>query len=501
MPATYDALPTHDDPSSDPSAYLLPTDTSEEDGYPPTAAAAHRYSRKPPRWRRPLVWAGMGAVFVVLAYMAFAPRAPPPPRHSTWQPAWQPAPEGRVYLRVGRLGAEGFGSALQHFKQSIALSTALNTTLLLAAEKSEHAYSTSAIYNGARPAAPIDALNACRMKDHLPQGERAALVRGWCAGDAAALAQVERLRADMTECTGILDVDENETTEDLNGCVQSWIRTRLAPLHPPPLPPPLTIPPTRPITVGVHIRWGDTAPGDQKVPDPLPTTFRGSMSVANMKRVLGDLRDQFGSVNGVGGGEMKVTIAMENAFPPIIAQLASVLPAAGYEVLDSGDAVADLHALAAHDFLLLGESSWGVLVHLVAGKGVSVVELSNGGKYKNTTGFDRRVLFIDGPAGDGVGGGGAGEGMEEYSAAGLGVGWGVPEGSPHSQPAHPAPPAPPVPPGNGELTEGIAHGELEADIAAHPHAPRPSGLASASASAPAAVEAVGELEGQGEADE
>ncbi|KAJ7475032.1 hypothetical protein FB451DRAFT_1397904 [Mycena latifolia] len=242
-------------------------------------------------------------------------------------PALQSHTGKRVYLRVGALGADRFKSALQHFKQSVVLSRALNSTLIVASEQSEHHYSTSQIFNRLRDEAALDARNACRMKDHLPQERRNALVRGWCAGEAAVLAEIGRIQAEMAECTGIVDVDGREITEDLNGC------------------------------------------GDTGTPGSAPSHFRGSTNVPALVRVLADIR-----ASQLATHRVRLTIAMENAEARVLAELHKT----NYALLDSGDAIADMHALAAQDILLLGESPWAVIVHLVAPPGLTVVEFSGG---------------------------------------------------------------------------------------------------------------------------
>ena len=142
-----------------------------------------------------------------------------------------------------------------------------------------------------------------------------------------------------------------------------WVRERLAPapLH---TPAPLTAPPTRPITVGVHIRWGDTA----AAPDVDLSTheFYGSWSLPPLVRVLADLR-AFAAPHGIA-----LTIAMENADPAVL----GFLNETGYTLLDSGpaEALADLRALCQNDVLLLGESSYGVLAHLIAPPGLTIVQ-------------------------------------------------------------------------------------------------------------------------------
>ncbi|KAJ7495188.1 hypothetical protein FB451DRAFT_1163927 [Mycena latifolia] len=174
--------------------------------------------------------------------------------------------------------------------------------------------------------------------------------------------------AEMAECTGILGVDKCESMEDLNGCIGAWLRERLAPATLPALPPLLTLPPTCPVTVGVHIRWATPA-----CPAPV-----------------------------------QLTIVMENAEEQVLPELHKT----NYTLLDSGDASADMHALAVQNISLLGESSWAVIVHLVAPPGLTVVEFLGGcvsdgtslacidspsarwNKYLYTPGFGCNVIML-----------------------------------------------------------------------------------------------------------
>ncbi|KAJ7088060.1 hypothetical protein B0H15DRAFT_949876 [Mycena belliarum] len=180
--------------------------------------------------------------------------------------------------------------------------------------------------------------------------------------------------------------------EDMNGCITAWVRERLAPAAPPARLPPLTVPPTRPVTVGIHIRWGDAASAAHAAPaSSVPTHFRGSMNTPALRRILADLR-----ASPLGAHGLRLTVAMEHADARVLAALGEP----DYTLLDSrggaGGALADLHALGNQDVLLLGESSWGVLVHLVAPPGLTIVEFSGGNKYVNATGFGRDVVFLEG---------------------------------------------------------------------------------------------------------
>ncbi|KAJ6522225.1 hypothetical protein DFH09DRAFT_1330704 [Mycena vulgaris] len=343
----------------------------------PTSAPADELPPTPKRRRTSQWWITAGISLLLFVAFGFVWMEPGRTRGGdivSLPPTTHVDVGQRVYLRVGALGSEGFGSALQHFKQSVILSRALDSTLILASE----------IRNtNIRPRAFSTETEILR-----PQWHRGELVRGWCAGDESAVKEMQKVRAEMVNCTGIVDIDETETTEDLNGCIMAWVRARLAPVPPPVLPPPLSYPPTRPVTVGVHIRWGDSA-----------GQFRGSMAMPNIVHVLKDLRTDMGAHG------LKITVAMEDADPDVLAQMEEP----EYTLLDSGDAIADMHTLSANDFLLLGESSYGVMVHLIAPPGLTIVESGDHHKYDNTTGFGRDVVFMKDYTAESLHPGGMGE--------------------------------------------------------------------------------------------
>ncbi|KAJ7506039.1 hypothetical protein B0H11DRAFT_1974573 [Mycena galericulata] len=349
------------------------------DTLPASSHAQHR--RRFPLW----VLAGIVLfLFVSLGYNALW--RPAQPKVAQFEPellaaAPTPAPP-RIYLRTGDVGPEGLGSTLQHFKEAIVLSNALHASLLLSSNDGYalRPYSTSKIYNGERNFS-LDAKRACRIQAYVPQWDRARLARGFCEGEAWAMERMDQVRTDMATCTSILDEDDSQLTNDLNGCVMGWVRQRLAPISPF-LPPP-TAPLTRPLTVGVHIRWGDTAsePGE----DLALHTFYGSWSLPNIVRLLADLR-AYAHPHGIA-----LTIAMQNADPAVLA----FLDEPAYTLLDSDDSFTDLRNLSQNDVLLLGESSYGVLAHLIAPPGLTLVQGGAFRKFDNTSGFGRHVVYLD----------------------------------------------------------------------------------------------------------
>ncbi|KAJ7477516.1 hypothetical protein FB451DRAFT_1454311 [Mycena latifolia] len=234
-------------------------------------------------------------------------------------------------------------------------SRVLNSTLILASEQSEHRYSTSQIFNGVQDAAALGMRNTCRMKDHLPQERRNALVHGWCAGEAAALSEIQRSQAEMADCTGMVDVDERD-----HGGPQQ-VRRRMGPHTPGTHDTTRAAPAAHAPTHAPRHRRRAHPRGDTGTPSTSPSHFRGSMNVPALVRVLADIRASQLAAHGV-----RLTIAMENAEARLLAELHETK----YTLLDSGD------VLAAQDILLLGKSSW--MVHLVAPPELTVVEFSGG---------------------------------------------------------------------------------------------------------------------------
>ncbi|KAF7334579.1 hypothetical protein MVEN_02287800 [Mycena venus] len=345
----------------------------------PTSPSSHAGHR-----RRFRLWVLAGIVLFLFASLGFNAllRQSAQPKLAQFEPQLLASPPARIYLRAEDTGLEGLGSTLQHFKQGIVLSNALHSTLLLSSNDGWELrpYSTSEIYNGQRNFS-LDAKKACRIQAYVPQSDRERLVRGLCEGEAWAMERMDQVRTDMATCTSIIDTDSSETTNDLNGCVMGWVRERLgptAPFHPPP-----TAPLTRPLTVGVHIRWGDTAsePGE----DLATHTFYGSWGLPNIVRVLADLR-AYAHPHGIA-----LTIAMQNADPAVLAFLDEPV----YTLLDSDDSFTDLRKLSQNDVLLLGESSYGVLAHLIAPPGLTLVEGGAFRKFANTSGFGRHVVYLD----------------------------------------------------------------------------------------------------------
>src|ERR1700753_2253287 len=143
-----------------------------------------------------------------------------------------------------------------------------------------------------------------------------------------------------------------------------WLRDRLAPdSHF--LPSTLSLPPNRPVTVGVHIRWGDTR---GKFKQLAGTDLYGSMALPNVVRILKDIRD-----SPVGQHGVNITVLMQLHDPEVLSILDE--PGLNYTVVDSGDTVGDLYKLSNNDILLVGESSYGVLAHLIAPPGLTIVEM------------------------------------------------------------------------------------------------------------------------------
>ncbi|KAK7051814.1 hypothetical protein R3P38DRAFT_2857442, partial [Favolaschia claudopus] len=287
----------------------------------------------------------------------------------------------RMYLRAGPLGGEGMGSVLQHFKQSIVLSQVW-----------DHRYSQSEIYNANAEltnaeSQTLNVTKACRVQDFIPYEDRDVVVRGWCAGEDSAIARLDDVKTRMADCTGILDTEVDETSTDVL-CPGSARASSHHPHHhlsPLLLCPPHPTPPAH-FPSASHIRWGDTAPPPGT--DISTHDFYGSMNFPDIARILADLR-------AFSSNLLEITIAMEEADRAVIALLN--LEAEEYTLLDSPQtqALDDLRVLSRSDVLLLGESSYGVLTHLLAPPGLTIVKGGGLGKFRNTGGFGRHVVYLD----------------------------------------------------------------------------------------------------------
>ncbi|KAJ7125775.1 hypothetical protein C8R43DRAFT_1240624 [Mycena crocata] len=382
--STYEALPVADCGVTD---SLLPTGSNP---------SYHESHSKPPGslLRRHKICIAAGAAFAFLALFAVlrgdglqarvASLVQRPAQQSDAKLESHPD-KRRVFLRVGSVGSEGMGTTLNHFKSSIVLSGALDSELLLASSRNPHGYSATDIFNRQGNIAAVDedfSVKACRLGDYLRRQDRANLVKGLCDGDPLAKEKMDTIRTMMANCTSILDTaDASESVPHLNGCIMGWVRDRL--IVPRVDPPRLTLPPTRPVTVGVHIRWGDTASSKTNITSN--HGFYGSMKIPDIVRILKDIRT-------LAGPELvKVTVNMENANPDVLALLNDT----DYTLVDSGDDYMDLQALSNNDILLLGMSSYGVLSHLIAPAGLTISTREGWPlKYGNTTEFGRQTVYL-----------------------------------------------------------------------------------------------------------
>ncbi|KAJ7125773.1 hypothetical protein C8R43DRAFT_1212085 [Mycena crocata] len=322
---------------------------------------------------------------VIFALLALINLARMDPLQALFRAECSQQPKKRVYLRIGSVGEEGSGTTLNHFKHSIVLAGALDSELVLAWNENI-AYSTSDFFNSLNgsEAPSADTRKACRIGEVLPPSQRESLVRGYCAGEKSAVAKMARVRAELADCTSILDTHgSGENVHDLNGCIMGWVRSKLALPDLPTIAP--VFPPTRPVTVGVHIRWGDTSARAVKN-ITLDTKFYGSMGLRDIVRVLEDLREL------VGPRGVKLTIAMEGGDPKVL----SLLNETDYTLLESSENFFhELQTLSNNDILLLGMSSYGVLAHLIAPPGLTIAtKEGQPAKYGNTTGFGRNVVYL-----------------------------------------------------------------------------------------------------------
>lgn len=88
----------------------------------------------------------------------------------------------------------------------------------------------------------------------------------------------------------------------------------------------------------------------------------------NINRILSDVRTKWGD------DRIKVSIAMENSEKEGGEEVLKEVKVKEFRLLDSGDGMEDLKQLGGNDLLLVGTSSYGVLAHLLAPKGLTIYE-------------------------------------------------------------------------------------------------------------------------------
>lgn len=202
---------------------------------------------------------------------------------------------------------------------------------------------------------------SCILGHYLPWDQRTALMQAACAriGEHEN-AEVLALRQRLAPCHIIIDDIPDELYEGFNGCIRPFVRERLGGIAE------RRLGRQRKLSVGIHIRWGDTANPEGGM------TFRGSMDIVHINNIVRDARERFGPLD--------IKLVMENHDSMVLDHLNF----GDYELVDTGDSVADLKTLADNDLLLLGGSSYGATAHLLAPPGLTIVEGGEDVKYKDT---------------------------------------------------------------------------------------------------------------------
>ncbi|ORY81274.1 hypothetical protein BCR35DRAFT_304147 [Leucosporidium creatinivorum] len=265
---------------------------------------------------------------------------------------------------------EGLGSVLQLLKIPIVIAERVaNATFWLSETESIHHYSSSHLYNARYFNSTFPLGKTCLLSHYLPIEDRLPLVRAVCQPDSASssfLTQAADLGRRLAPCAIIIDDAPHEVHQDLNGCISHFSRERLGGINQ------RRLGDSKAVSVGVHIRWGDSA-------RPGQSHFRGSMDLEHINTIVRDAQARY--------QQLDVRVAMENHTATVLDKLEFA-----YTLVDGDDDLGDLKLLADSDLLLVGSSSYGALAHLLAPKGLTVVE-GNDLKYKNTP--RKFVLFDD----------------------------------------------------------------------------------------------------------
>lgn len=221
---------------------------------------------------------------------------------------------------------------------------------MLGEAESEHNYTTSRLLNAKYFESALPLGKTCVLGHYLHWEERQDLLHAVCNGSKPI--QADELRRRLQPCHIIIDDIPDELYEDLNGCIRPSIRERLGGVEE------RRLGTSKKLSVGIHIRWGDAA-GPQGA-----KTFRGSMDIDNINRVMRDVRRRYSATG------LDIRVAMENHDQSVL----DGLEFTDYTMVDSSNTISDLKALADNDLILLGSSSYGALSNIMAPKGLTIVE-------------------------------------------------------------------------------------------------------------------------------
>lgn len=253
-------------------------------------------------------------------------------------------------LRTTPTNAAGIGSVLAQLRSSAAIATMLGARLSTFSVTSEHPYRVASLLR-------LDLLHtqmgagtrACSLMASPSYARILDLMGSWCneVGSALADSQAQELQHLLRDCDLILDDRPWDVHYDMSKCTWRWTKQIFSTLGSK----------SRESGIGLHIRWGDMA-NNTAFADPL--TPERSTPIETAAQLLRKLREC--------GVRDELSVYMESHNATMLSGLGEP-----YRIVDSGDDVGDLIDLASNKVLMLGISSYTVLAHQIAEKGITVV--------------------------------------------------------------------------------------------------------------------------------
>lgn len=265
------------------------------------------------------------------------------------QPQEESPPKRFCVTRVGGITSEGMGSFFQHMKHTIIMANLLDAEVHLPnVPFSDHGYRMMDFgFFKSRPCPPVKSrcyINDTRLMQLLPS---------ICSGMLRPYQLLQALNI-SDDCTSILhqapqvpiNAGGMNAIEDYNDCAADWYRKAItgSPLYTPP-----AVARGECIKIGVHIRWGDVARGENKI-GPNTTFDSRSITVRDINTAYENLelrncecQEIFVYVKGSTGFEEN-TFAFQS-FP-------------NFTIVDSVDDFADLLHYMDNDVMIHGLSSF-----------------------------------------------------------------------------------------------------------------------------------------------
>ena len=267
---------------------------------------------------------------------------------------------------------EGFGSFFVHQKSIIIIALSLNASLFFSERDSSHGYNFPRMLNYVSfgSLVPNQTTPSCVTSDEILDNE---FIRLLCKGDELAKST---LYTRFDKCETITH-DVWETVEEFNDCIQPYIkkvvpvvfdsvvysnrkRQLLSRIH-------YNMEALGKISVGIHIRWGDTSTGD--------VTKLNDRSIG-----INNVNEFYKSHFIKHKDEFSFYVFMEHHHLGVLAHL----DIKDYSLIDTGDDLFDLNLLSEMDIVMHGPSTFAVLASLISPSKLIITSSPDNTRFKYT---------------------------------------------------------------------------------------------------------------------